>query len=65
MGDPIIAGAILDRSLHHSRTINIREESYRPKDSRRAGILRPREQSGARLTKEAELGSVRAAESRL
>jgi DNA replication protein DnaC len=48
-GDPIIATAILDRLLHHSTTINIRGESYRLKDRRRAGLLtRPDEQqSGA------------------
>src|SRR6201992_2689067 len=37
--DPIIATAILDRLLHHSTTINIRGESYRLKDRRRAGLL--------------------------
>lgn len=44
-GDPIIATAILDRLLHHSTTVNIRGESYRLKDRRRAGLLtRPDEQ---------------------
>ena len=44
-GEPIIATAILDRLLHHSTTINIRGESYRLKDRRRAGLLpRPEEQ---------------------
>ena len=44
-GDPIIATAILDRLLHHSTTINIRGESYRLKDRRRAGLFsRPEEQ---------------------
>lgn len=43
-GDPIIATAILDRLLHHSTTINIRGESYRLKDRRRAGLLAGREQ---------------------
>lgn len=44
-GDPIIATAILDRLLHHSTTLNIRGESYRLKDRRRAGLLsRPEEQ---------------------
>jgi DNA replication protein DnaC len=38
-GDPIIAAAILDRLLHHATTINIRSESYRLKDRRRAGLL--------------------------
>lgn len=43
-GDPIIATAILDRLLHHSTTLNIRGESYRLKDRRRAGLLTGREQ---------------------
>ena len=38
-GDPIIAGAILDRLLHHSITINIKGESFRLKEKRRAGLL--------------------------
>lgn len=46
-GDPIIATAILDRLLHHSTTINIRGESYRLKDRRRAGLLSGREQEEA------------------
>jgi DNA replication protein DnaC len=47
-GDPIIATAILDRLLHHSTTINIRGESYRLKDRRRAGLLpRPDDQQPA------------------
>ena len=38
-GDPIIATAILDRLLHHSTTFNIRGESYRLKERRKAGLL--------------------------
>lgn len=38
-GDTIIATAILDRLLHHSTTINIRGESYRLKERRKAGLL--------------------------
>jgi len=37
--DPIIATAILDRLLHHSTTVNIRGESCRLKDRRKAGLL--------------------------
>jgi len=40
-GDPIIATAILDRFLHHSTTINIRGESYRLKERRKAGLIPP------------------------
>jgi DNA replication protein DnaC len=50
-GDPIIATAILDRLLHHSTTINIRGESYRLKDRRRAGLLtRPEDQQPVAAT---------------
>lgn len=41
-GDPIIAAAILDRLLHRSVTVNIRGESYRLREKRRAGILPPK-----------------------
>ena len=34
----MIASAILDRLLHHSHTINIKGESYRLKDKRKAGV---------------------------
>lgn len=38
-GDPVLAAAILDRLLHHSTTINIRGESYRLKERKKAGLL--------------------------
>lgn len=37
--DVVIATAVLDRLLHHSHVLNIRGESYRLKDKRRAGML--------------------------
>lgn len=37
--DPVIATAILDRLLHHAHVINIRGDSYRLKERRRAGII--------------------------
>jgi DNA replication protein DnaC len=40
-GDQTIAAAILDRLLHHSTTINIRGESYRLKERKRAGLFAP------------------------
>ena len=40
-GDTVIASVILDRLLHHATTINIKGESYRLKEKRRAGLLRP------------------------
>jgi DNA replication protein DnaC len=38
-GDNVIAAAILDRLLHHSVTINIKGESYRLREKRKAGLL--------------------------
>lgn len=38
LGDPVLAAAILDRLLHHSITINIKGESYRIRERRKAGI---------------------------
>ncbi|MGE5553725.1 MAG: IS21-like element helper ATPase IstB [Betaproteobacteria bacterium] len=38
-GDPVIATAILDRLLHHSTTVNIKGESYRLKEKRKAGFI--------------------------
>lgn len=37
--DHVLATAILDRLLHHATTINIKGESYRLRDKRKAGIL--------------------------
>lgn len=36
---------ILDRLLHHSTTVNIRGESYRLKDRRKAGLVPQPERS--------------------
>lgn len=46
-GDHVLATAILDRLLHHATTLNIKGESYRLKEKRRAGLL-------GRLPSEAE-----------
>lgn len=37
--DPVLATAILDRLLHYSTTLNIKGESYRLREKRRAGLL--------------------------
>ena len=39
-GDQAIATAILDRLLHHATTLNIKGESYRLKEKRKAGLLK-------------------------
>lgn len=38
-GDNVLVTAILDRLLHHSTTLNIKGESYRLKEKRKAGVL--------------------------
>jgi len=39
-GDAVIASAILDRLLHHATTINIKGDSYRLREKRKAGLMR-------------------------
>jgi DNA replication protein DnaC len=39
VGDHVLATAILDRLLHHATTLNIKGESYRLKEKRKAGLL--------------------------
>jgi len=39
LGDTVVATAILDRLLHHSHVINIRGESYRLREKKRAGLF--------------------------
>jgi hypothetical protein len=39
LADPILATAVLDRLLHYSTTLNIKGESYRLKEKRKAGLL--------------------------
>ncbi|MEW6048097.1 MAG: IS21-like element helper ATPase IstB [Bacillota bacterium] len=50
LGDTVIATAILDRLLHHSHVINIRGESYRLREKRRAGLFgsRPMPEEGVK-----------------
>lgn len=38
-GDHVLATAILDRLLHHASTLNIKGDSFRLKEKRRAGLL--------------------------
>ena len=40
-GDAVLATAILDRLLHHSHVITIKGESYRLREKRKAGLIRP------------------------
>jgi DNA replication protein DnaC len=52
-GETTIATAILDRLLHHSTTINIRGESYRLKERKKAGLLNAPVKMGASAEKTA------------
>ena len=40
-GNTALTSAMLDRILHHSHVIQIRGDSYRLKDKRKAGIIKP------------------------
>lgn len=40
-GDVVVATAILDRLLHHSHVLTIRGESYRLREKRRSGLIKP------------------------
>lgn len=40
-GDPVVATAILDRLLHHSHVMTIRGDSYRLREKRRSGLIKP------------------------
>ena len=48
--DQVIATAILDRLLHHATTINIKGESFRLKEKRKAGLLNSASASSQPLT---------------
>ena len=37
--DQVLATAILDRLLHHATTVNIKGESYRLREKKKAGLL--------------------------
>ena len=39
--DSLVATAILDRLLHHSHVITIRGDSYRLREKRRSGLIKP------------------------
>jgi DNA replication protein DnaC len=41
LGDPVVATAILDGLLHHSPVITIRGDSYRLREKRRSGLIKP------------------------
>lgn len=46
-GDQVLATAILDRLLHHATTLNIKGESYRLKEKRKAGLLEKKAREAA------------------
>lgn len=55
--DQVIAKAILDRLLHHSTTLNIKGESYRLKEKKKAGLFAEGNQlKGEKQGQEASVG---------
>lgn len=62
--DQVLAAAILDRLLHHSTTVNIRGQSYRLREKRKAGVfteLAEMQKEGQPRTRTFELGNSRLA----
>ncbi len=51
-GDQVLATAILDRLLHHSTVLNIKGESYRLREKRKAGLLGGRPLQSGMIQKE-------------
>lgn len=49
--DPVIASAILNRLLHHSRTITIKGERYRLREQLTAGLVKAKSTDAASLEK--------------
>ncbi|MBC5804430.1 MAG: ATP-binding protein [Candidatus Eremiobacteraeota bacterium] len=49
LGDDTLAGAILDRLLHHATTFTINGPSYRLKEKRRAGFLDADDRKGGEI----------------
>lgn len=58
-GDTVIATAVLDRLLHHATTVNIRGDSYRMRERRKAGLLGTLESRENAVTKDAEVGKIK------
>ena len=56
-GDTVMATAVLDRLLHHATTVNIRGESYRMKERKKAGLLGTLESRESALNGAATSGS--------
>ena len=56
-GDAVMATAVLDRLLHHSTTVNIRGDSYRMKERKKAGLLATLESRESAVTNGGEVGN--------
>ena len=54
--DQILATAILDRLLHHATTVNIKGDSYRLREKKKAGLLGRKPKPAAELEEE-EVGA--------
>jgi DNA replication protein DnaC len=47
-GDATLTAALLDRLLHHAHIVQIHGESYRLKDKRKSGAVKPKESEKAK-----------------
>ncbi|SHK97627.1 ATP-binding protein, partial [Alicyclobacillus tolerans] len=56
-GDTVLATAILDRLLHHSSTVNIKGESYRIREKKKAGFFKIDSSNGDQLIPPANLST--------
>jgi len=63
--DTVLATAILDRLLHHSTTVNIKGESFRLKEKRKAGMLSGIKEEPARAREEEDTEAAAAESSSL
>lgn len=56
-GDTVLATAILDRLLHHASTVNIKGESYRIREKKKAGFFKIDSSNGDKLIPPANLSA--------
>ena len=57
--DQVLATAILDRLLHHCTTLNIKGESYRLKEKRKAGLFGPSPKSQEQKQEDEDEGTIK------
>ena len=55
--DQVLATAILDRLLHHATTVNIKGDSYRLREKKKAGLLGRKPKPGGDSAELEEVGA--------